>query len=61
MLESVDAHVPELLPFQMAAYSQATHIQFGKFNVVSDEGVQDGVPLGPLPFLFNCSGVTECV
>jgi len=61
MLEAVEAHVPELLPFLIAAYSQASHLQFGEFHVLSDEGVQQGDPLGPLLFCLTVGGVTKYV
>jgi len=57
MLEVVEAHVPELLHFLDTAYSEASILQFGEFAVLSEEGVQQGDPLGPLLFCFTVAGL----
>jgi len=50
MFEAVETHVPKLLPFLDTAYSEAHIFQFGEFAVSSEQGVQQGDPLGH--FLF---------
>jgi len=57
ILEAVEAHVPEMLPFLDSAYSQATNLQFGEYQVLFDEGVQQGDPLGPLLFCLTVAGI----
>src|SRR6218665_1772085 len=50
MLSSVDEILPELGAYCHLAYAEATFLQFGKFTVLSQEGSQQGDPLGPLLF-----------
>jgi len=57
MLEAVETHVPEMLPFLHSAYSQATNVQFGKYMVLFDEGVQQGDSLGPLLFCLTVAEI----
>ena len=48
ILEAVERHLPELLPY--ASYSENSDLQFGDFSLQSQEGAQQGDPLGPLYF-----------
>ena len=48
--EAVVNHAPELLGYVDSAYGSSTHLSFGEYTVKSDEGVQQGDPLGPLLF-----------
>ena len=41
---------PELAQFSYSAYSQASFLNFGPYTVLSQEGPQQGDPLGPLLF-----------
>ena len=50
MLASVDEIIPELAAYCHLAYAETTSLQFGKFNILSQEGSQQGDPLGPLLF-----------
>ena len=50
ILEAVQEHFPELLPFTVACYGDSSTLQFGEFTLFSQEGVQQGDPLGPLYF-----------
>jgi Reverse transcriptase (RNA-dependent DNA polymerase) len=50
MLKSVDEFIPELAAYCHLAYADATTLQFGKFTILSQEGPQQGDPLGPLLF-----------
>jgi len=57
MLEVVETHVPELFPLLGSAYSEASILQLGEFQVLSQEGVQQGDPLGPLLFSLTVAVV----
>ena len=50
MLQTVEASVPELLPFCLLAYQNPSLLAYGNRSVLSCEGVQQGDPLGPLLF-----------
>src|SRR5208282_5436515 len=50
ILEAVSKYFPELLPFASSSIGCASDLQFGEFNVTSNEGAQQGDPLGPLYF-----------
>ena len=49
ILEAVAKHFPELLPFATSSMGQSD-LQFGDFTLSSEEGAQQGDPLGPLYF-----------
>ena len=50
LLEAVAREIPELYRFAYATYSGNASLTFGKFFVTSEEGIQQGDPLGPLEF-----------
>ena len=50
VLEAVARFLPELLPYTRSAYSARSNLSFGEYTVPSEEGVQQGDPLGPLLF-----------
>ena len=50
ILEAVAKHFPELLPFATSTLSGPSNLQFGNFILQSEEGAQQGDPLGPLYF-----------
>ena len=50
ILEAVAKHLPEFLPFACSSMAYPSELQFGKFMLVSEEGAQQGDPLGPLYF-----------
>jgi len=50
MLASVDEIIPELAAYCHLAYAESTSLQFGRFVIQSQEGSQQGDPLGPLLF-----------
>ena len=58
-LECVALHVPELLPLLISAYSAPSLLSFGQYVIASEEGVQQGDPLGPLLFSLCVSEVLE--
>jgi len=50
ILEAVAKHFPELLPFASSTISSPSDLQFAEFILQSEEGAQQGDPLGPLYF-----------
>jgi hypothetical protein len=53
MLEAVAVHVPEILQFCHSSYAQPTRLLYGNHVISSEEGVQQGDPLGPLLFCLS--------
>ena len=56
VLEAVTLHVPELLAFASSAYGAPSILRFGDELILSEEGVQQGDPLGPLFFSLALNG-----
>jgi len=50
LLRTIHDDLPELLPFITTCYGSSSHLCFGQFLISSEEGVQQGDPLGPLIF-----------
>jgi hypothetical protein len=50
MLEAVHDAIPEIYPFCHMSYSVAGSLKFGDRHIDSEEGIQQGDPLGPLLF-----------
>lgn len=50
ILQCVKDDFPELLAFVRLCYADSSHLCFGKLLLSSDEGAQQGDPLGPLLF-----------
>ena len=50
ILEAVAKHFPELLHFTSSTIASSSALQFGEFTLMSEEGAQQGDPLGPLYF-----------
>ena len=50
MLQAVADRIPELYAFCHSAYRHPSTLFFGDFTVLSQEGPQQGDPLGPLLF-----------
>ena len=50
MLLSVEDRLPELYAYSLAAYAQPSILYYGPFTLWSNEGPQQGDPLGPLLF-----------
>jgi len=59
VLECVAEHLPDLLPFVASAYAAPSRLLFGEFVIQSEEGVQQGDPLGPLLFCLAVIKVVE--
>ena len=58
ILEAVSKFFPSLLPFVSSAYDDSSELLMGQFKVSSEEGAQQGDPLGPLLF---CLAMHELV
>ena len=56
ILEAVAKHLPELLPFATSTLSGPSNLQFSEYMLQSEEGAQQGDPLGPLYF---CLAIVE--
>jgi Reverse transcriptase (RNA-dependent DNA polymerase) len=56
ILEAIARHVPELLNYACSSYGSSSELRFGERSVSSEEGAQQGDPLGPLYF---CLAVHE--
>lgn len=53
MLQAVFDQIPELYRYCHLAYSSSSFLKFGSFTMLSEEGVQQGDPLGPLCFCLT--------
>jgi hypothetical protein len=53
MLLVIREELPELFPFISSCYSGQSFLRFGKYTLMSDEGPQQGDPLGPLLFCLT--------
>src|SRR6267154_3688522 len=53
MLEAVVSNCPDLLPLASSAYGSPSHLWLGDRLLASEEGVQQGDPLGPLLFCLT--------
>ena len=67
MLEAIAVACPELMPYAVASYGAPSNLWLGEVTLSSEEGVQQGDPLGPLLFCLtiqpllagcNCGFVT---
>ena len=47
MLEAVLSEIPEIYNFCHLAYSESSTLLFNEFKILSEEGPQQGDPLGP--------------
>jgi hypothetical protein len=57
ILEAVAKHFPELLPFALSTIDTPSDLLFGDFVLQSEEGAQQGDPLGPLYFCLTFKDV----
>ena len=53
MFATILREMPELYPFVHMCYNNASLLRFGKFLLQSEEGAQQGDPLGPLLFCVS--------
>lgn len=59
MLNTVHRDLPALYPFIDSCYSGQSFLRFGQFTLVSDEGPQQGDPLGPLLFCTTAMSLVK--
>ena len=59
VLISLSNHLPELLRYVEAGYGANSILQFGEFQLESQEDVQQGDPLGPLLFSLAIRDVSH--
>jgi hypothetical protein len=57
MLFMVHKELPELYPLIYSCYSDQSFLQFGQYTLTSEEGQQQGDPLGPLLYCM----ITMCL
>ena len=50
MLQTMVNTVPELFPFCHSAYAKTSLLVYGQYTILSQEGPQQGDPIGPLLF-----------
>jgi len=50
MLQSIVDRIPELFPYCHSAYANPSVLFYGQYIIMSQEGPQQGDPLGPLLF-----------
>ena len=59
ILEAIEKHFPELLPYATSTINSSSHLQFGAFILLSEEGAQQGDPLRPLYFCLVFKDLLE--
>ena len=59
MLEVISEKLPSLYRFCHCAYAHISKLKFGDFTIDSEEGAQQGDPLGPLLFCLTLQPVLE--
>ena len=59
MLRIIHEELPELYPFISTCYSSTTLLCFDDYLIKSEEGAQQGDPLGPLLFLCNITEISQ--
>ena len=52
-VQSRGSFIPELLPYEHSAYSTESALLWGKVEITSAEGIQEGDPIGPLLFCLS--------
>jgi len=59
VLEAIAKHFPQLLPFAKSTMEFPSDLKFGDFVIQSEEGAQQGDPLGPLYFCLVCKELLD--
>ena len=59
VFKAINELLPELYPFVHMCYANASLLNFGEFLLMSDEGAQQGDPLGPLMFCASALKLTK--
>ena len=60
LLEAVYKTVPEIYKFCHLSYSQPTKLKYESRSILSEEGIQQGDPLGPLLFCITIQPLYKC-
>ena len=60
-MEAVAGYVPELLTFATSPLSDPSDLMFGDFHLSSEEGAQQGNPLGPLYFCLAIKPLLDTI
>ena len=53
VLEAVHSKMPEIFNYCQLSYGSSSRLRYGKYTVLSSEGVQQGDPIGPLLFCLT--------
>ena len=61
MLDVIREELPALFPYIDSCYSGQSYLRFGHFTIMSDEGPQQGDPLGPLLFCITAMAIVKRV
>ena len=59
MLNSIEKLLPEIYRFVHSSYLNNSLLQFGNYTISSEEGTQQGGPLGPLEFSISIHHLFE--
>ena len=59
ILDAIASRVPHLYRYCFSAYSAPSSLIFGDFEISSEEGIQQGDPLGPLLFCLCLQPILE--
>ena len=59
MLRAVKDHVPEIYDFCFLSYGCNSSLKFGSYSIMSQEGAQQGDPLGPLLFCLTIHSMLQ--
>jgi hypothetical protein len=59
MLSAIQVHVPEIYAFCHLAYKDTSILKFGSQVISSEEGIQQGDPLGPLIFCLTIQPILQ--
>ena len=60
-LEAVREHLPNLFNYSCSSYGATSFLAYGNHLVPSEEGVQQGDPLGPLLFCLTILPIIKCL
>jgi Reverse transcriptase (RNA-dependent DNA polymerase) len=59
VFRSVEEYTPELLPFIDVCYGQPSFLAYGNYVIKSEQGVQQGDPLGPMFYYISLQKLIE--
>ena len=61
VLEATAQFAPALVPYVLSSYGSSSNLWFGKDLIASDEGLQQGDPLGPLLFCLSVHNIVSAI